>query len=695
MKIFKEVFELGNQKITLETGGMARQADGSVVVSCGGTTVLVTTVVKKEVADGQDFFPLSVHYLEKTYAAGKIPGGFLRREGRPSEEQILISRLIDRSIRPSFPDGFFNEIQIVATVVSYDGNCCADILALIGASASLAISGAPFNDVIAGVKVGYLNGKYILNPTKEQLKESQLDLVVSGTDDAVLMVESEAKSLPESVMLGGILYAHKHVKTAIEAINRLAKFAAKPRFEYSVYEIDKVLKSQIKSNFFGEIKSAYTFASKQERNVKLGEIRRNVLEFVVSNDTDCKEYSNKEIIEAFHSIEKDIVRSNILEGKARIDGRCTETIRPINVKTGVLPNAHGSALFTRGETQALVVTTLGSDRDAQLVESLDGLEKSRYMLHYNFPPYSVGECGMVGMAPKRREVGHANLAKRATNAVFPNVEAYPYVVRIVSEILESNGSSSMATVCGASLSMMDAGVPIAEPVAGIAMGLIKEGGKYAVLSDILGDEDHLGDMDFKVAGTRYGVTALQMDIKIKGISRAVLEQALEQARKGRLHILGIMNEVIREHRETVSNAAPQIHVMKVAPEKIRDVIGKGGSTVKGIAEKTGAQIDTADTGEIKIFARDKASLEMAVAEITVITADAEVGESYNGKVMKVLDSGMFVNVLPNKDGYLSFSDIEDAGMKPSTISEGQMLDVTVQYVDRRSGKIKLSLTKKR
>ena len=432
MKIYKEVFELGNKEITIETGGMARQADGSVTVSCGNNVVLVTTVVKKTVSPGQDFFPLSVHYLEKTYAAGKIPGGFLRREGRPSEEQILISRLIDRSIRPSFPDGFFNEVQIVATVVSYDGSFSPDMLALIGASASLALTGAPYEDIIAGVRVGFVNGKYTLNPNKEELKESALDLVVSGTDDAILMVESEAKSLPESVMLGGILYAHKHLRTIIASINKLAKVAAKPAMDYTVYEINKVLKSQIKSNFFGEIKNAYTFASNQERNVKLSEVRKNVLEYVFTNDTDNNDYSEKEIVDAFHDIEKDLVRSNILEGKPRIDGRSTDIIRPINVKVGVLPGVHGSALFTRGETQALVVTTLGSDRDAQLVESLDGMEKSRYMLHYNFPPYSVGECGMVGMAPKRREVGHANLAKRATQAVFPNQDAYPYVVRIVS-----------------------------------------------------------------------------------------------------------------------------------------------------------------------------------------------------------------------------------------------------------------------
>ena len=689
MKIYREVIELENKEVVIETGGMARQADGSVTVSCGNNVVIVTTVVKKTVSDGQDFFPLSVHYLEKTYAAGKIPGGFLRREGRPSEEQILTSRLIDRSIRPCFPDGFFNEIQIVATVVSYDGSFTPDILALIGASASLALTGAPYKDYIAGVRVGYMDGKYILNPNKEAMKESALDLIVSGTDDAILMVESEAQSLPESVMLGGILYGHKHLKKIVESISKLAKLAAKPQMDYTVTSIDKILKSQIKSNFYGEVKNAYTIPAKQERTVKLNEVRKLVLENIYSNDSDDRDYSEKEILSAFHDIEKDVVRDNILDGKPRMDGRTTDTIRPINVKVGVLPGVHGSALFTRGETQALVVTTLGSDRDAQLVESLDGIEKSRYILHYNFPPYSVGECGMVGMAPKRREIGHANLAKRATNAVFPNHNAYPYVVRVVSEILESNGSSSMATVCGSSLSMMDAGVPLAEPVAGIAMGLIKDGSKYAVLSDILGDEDHLGDMDFKVAGTKYGVTALQMDIKIKGISRLVLEQALEQARSGRFHILGIMNEVIKEHREKVSNVAPQIHVMKVHPAKIKDIVGRGGSTIKGIVEKTGAQIDTSDTGEVKVFAKNKVSLDLAVSEIEQIIAEVEQGQVYKGKVVKMLDSGMFVNLIGAKDGYLSFEDVEKTGVKVNSISEGHGLEVLVANVDR--GRVKLSL----
>ena len=693
MRIYKETFTLGNNEIILETGGMARQADGSVVVKSGNTVVLVTTVVKKDVVEGTDFFPLSVHYLEKTYAAGKIPGGFLRREGRPSEEQILISRLIDRSIRPSFPDGFFNEIQIVATVISYDNQVSPDMLALIGASASLAISGAPYSDIIGGLRVGFVDGKYIINPNKIDMADSSLDLVVSGTDDAILMVESEAQSLPENIMLGAVLYGHKHIKTIISSIQRLAKFASKPEIDYSIYKIDKILKSQIKSHFYGEIKSAYMLTSKQERSAKIKDIRKKVLEFMYTSDFDCNEYSDKEVLDTFHSIEKDIVRNNILEGKPRIDGRSTETIRPINVQVGVLPNVHGSALFTRGETQALVVTTLGSDRDAQLVETLDGTIKSRYMLHYNFPPYSVGETGGVGLAPKRREIGHANLAKRATNAVFPNENVYPYVVRIVSEVLESNGSSSMATVCGSSLSMMDAGVPLAAPVAGIAMGLVKSGNNYAILSDILGDEDHLGDMDFKVAGTEFGITALQMDIKIKGISREILEQALNQAKKGRLHILGMMNEVIKEYRSDVSNCAPQIHVMNIPTDKIKDVVGRGGSVIKSIIEKTSAQIDTADNGEVKIFASNKKSLNLAIKEIEEIIAEPEEGKTYLGKVVKVLDFGAFVNIMNNKDGLLAFADLEKQSKKPFDISEGDKLNVTVESIDR-NGRIKLSLQTK-
>lgn len=691
MKIYRETFQLGKHQVILETGGIARQAAGSVKVQMGDTIVLVTTAAKKEVKDGIDFFPLTVNYIEKAYAAGKIPGGFTRREGRPGDHETLIARLIDRPLRPLFPEGFFNEVQVVATVLSYDPEVPADIPALIGASASLMISGVPFDGPVAGVRVGFMDGKYILNPSHATLQDSELELIVAGTEDAVLMVESEAKSLPEEVMLGAVLYGHQQMQVVIEAIKSLTKHAGKPRWEFTLKQENKVLKSLIQSKFFAEIKQAYQITDKQQRVEMLSVLSKKAVETIIADSTDLEEYSESEIKTIFHDIEKEIVRENILLGQPRIDGRDTRTVRPIDVQIGVLPKAHGSALFTRGETQALVVTTLGSDRDAQLTETLDGLYKNRYMLHYNFPPYSVGETGMIG-TPKRREIGHANLAKRATAAVFPHEEIYPYVVRVVSEITESNGSSSMATVCGSSLSMMDAGVPIAAPVAGIAMGLIKEGSRFAVLSDILGDEDHLGDMDFKVAGTQYGVTALQMDIKIKGITREIMQAALAQARDGRLHILGIMNEVISEYKKTMSDAAPQIHIMNVDPSKIRDIIGKGGATVKGIAERTGASIDTSDDGEVKVFAKNKTSLDAAIAEIEVIIAVPEVGNTYDGKVVKVLDFGAFVNILPGKDGLLSFSDLESQGVNPMTITEGKSVKVIVQAIERQ-GKVKLALVK--
>jgi len=693
VKILREVFNLGNDEVILETGGMARQADGAVTVTVGGTMILVTTVVKKEARQDAGFFPLTVNYMERSYATGKIPGGFNRREGRPSENQILISRLIDRSIRPLFPEGFMNEVQVVANVLSYDGKVNPDMLALIGTSASLAISGAPCDDIIAGVRVGYINGKYIINPSLELQKESLLDLVVSGTEDAVLMVESEAESLPEDVMVGGIVYGHKFLKDVIKSIKNLAKFAGKERIEFIPEHENKILISQLKSKFLSEIRSAYTITAKADRSVILSALKKRALEEIVSDTSDFEEYSEKEILEAFHRIEKSVVRKNILGGKPRIDGRDTKTVRPINIKIGVLPQAHGSALFTRGETQALVSTTLGSDRDAQLLESLDGMKKDRFMLHYNFPPYSVGECGMVGFAPKRREIGHANLARRALRVVLPQPDKYPYVLRIVSDILESNGSSSMATVCGSSLSMMDAGVPLAEPVAGIAMGLVKEGNKYAVLSDILGDEDHLGDMDFKVTGTKYGVTALQMDIKIKGVSREIIQDALVQARSGRLHILGLMDEVIKESRTDVSNVAPQIHIINVGQNKIRDVIGRGGATIKGIVEKTGATLDTNDKGEVKIFAQNKKSLDMAISEVEAITAEVEVGVTYKGKVVKVLDFGMFINLIPGKDGFMSFNDLEESGINAKNIAEGSRITVTAQNIDR-VGKVRVVPAKK-
>ncbi|WP_192482985.1 MULTISPECIES: polyribonucleotide nucleotidyltransferase [Cysteiniphilum] len=687
MKIFKEVFQLGQHQVTLETGSMARQAAGSVLVTMGDTVVLVTTAARKEAKEGIDFFPLTVNYQEKAYAAGKIPGGFPRREGRPSENETLTARLIDRPLRPLFPEGFYNEVQVVATVLSYDPEVPPDIPALIGASASLVLSGVPFEGPVAGVRVGFIDGQYVLNPSFAKLDISELDLVVAGTKDAVLMVESEAKSLPEDVMLGAVLYGHKEMQVIIEAINHLAKYAAKPRWEFMPQAENKALKEQIKSRFYSEIKAVYQETEKQKRVEAINQLRKTVVEAIIADETELEEVSVEEIKTIFHDIEKEVVRKNILSGLPRIDGRDTRTVRPINVRTGVLPKAHGSALFTRGETQALVVTTLGNDRDAQLVETLGGDKKNRYMLHYNFPPYSVGETGMIG-TPKRREIGHANLAKRATQAVFPNEDAYPYVIRVVSEITESNGSSSMATVCGSSLSMMDAGVPLAAPVAGIAMGLIKDGDKYAVLSDILGDEDHLGDMDFKVAGTRYGVTALQMDIKIKGITREIMHAALEQAREGRLHILGIMNEVISEYKTETSDNAPQVEVITIDPSKIRDVIGKGGATVKGITEKTGASIDTSDNGEVKIFAKSRNALNAAIEEVLALTASAEIGQTYSGKVVKVLDFGAFINILPGKDGLLPFAELESIGVNPNTMAEGKSMNVMVQNIDRM-GKIKL------
>lgn len=687
MKIFKKTFELGKQKVTLETGEIARQALGSVMVTVGDTIVLVTVAAKKEVKEGADFFPLTVNYQEKAYAAGKIPGGFPRREGRPGEAETLTARLIDRPLRPLFPEGFYHEVQVVATVLSFDPSVPPDIPAMIGASASLMLSGLPFKGPLAAVRVGFVAGEYILNPAFSQLENSELDLVVAGTKDAVLMVESEAKSLPEDVMLGAILYGHSQMQVVIDAIADLAKHAAKPAWLFSPNSENNALKERIANQFYPDIEKAYHETEKQKRNELISVLRKRVVD-TISKDAIEEEISVAEIETVFHQIEKELVRKNILEGKPRIDGRDTRTVRPINIKTGILPKAHGSALFTRGETQALVVTTLGNDRDAQLIEELNGNTKNRYMLHYNFPPYSVGETGMIG-TPKRREIGHANLAKRATQAVFPNQEAYPYVVRVVSEITESNGSSSMATVCGASLSMMDAGVPIAAPVAGIAMGLVKDKRRFAVLSDILGDEDHLGDMDFKVAGTQYGVTALQMDIKIEGITREIMHSALMQAKDGRLHILNLMNEVISEHKAQISDHAPQVEVIKIDPAKIRDVIGKGGATIKGITEKTGASIDTADNGEVKIFAKSKSALQQAIAEIEALTANAEVGQKYSGKVVKVLDFGVFVNILPGKDGLLLFSDLKTSKVTSSSLAEGSSLEVMVQNIDR-SGKIKLA-----
>ena len=688
MKIFKEVFQLGQHQVSLETGSIARQASGSVLITVGETVVLVTTTAKKEAKEGIDFLPLTVNYQEKSYAAGKIPGGFPRREGRPTEHETLTARLIDRPLRPLFPKGFYNEVQVVATVLSFDPHVPPDIPALIGASASLMLSGVPFEESISGVRVGFIDGQYILNPSFAQLAISELDLVVAGTKDAVLMVESEAKSLPEEVMLGAVLYGHQQMQIIIDAINHLVKYAAKPRWNFIPKTENRALKEQIKSRFYREIKATYQEKEKQKRVEIINNLRKIVIETIIADETELEEFSIEEIKTIFHDIEKEVVRKNILSGLARIDGRDTRTIRPINARTNVLPRAHGSALFTRGETQALVVVTLGNDCDAQLIETLNGNKKNRYMLHYNFPPFSVGETGMIG-TPKRREIGHGNLAKRATQAVFPNEEEYPYVIRLVSEITDSNGSSSMATVCASSLAMMDAGVPLAAPVAGIAMGLIKDGDKYAVLSDILGDEDHLGDMDFKVAGTCYGITALQMDIKIKGITREIMQVALEQAKEGRLHILSIMNEVISEYKTETSDNAPQVKVITIDPSKIRDLIGKGGVTIKGITEKTGASINTSDNGEVKVFAKSRDALNAAIKEVVALTASAEVSQTYSGKVVKVLDFGAFINILPGKDGLLPFAELETIGVNPNTIVEGKSMKVMVQNIDRM-GKIKLA-----
>jgi polyribonucleotide nucleotidyltransferase len=691
VKVFKKIIQVGNQQIEIETGLMARQATAAVTVSCGNSKVLVTTVARTKAKEGAEFFPLTVNYQIKAYAAGRVPGGFLKREGRPADKDTLVARLIDRPLRPLFPKGFFNEIQIIASVVSYDVNVQPDMLALIGASASLALSGVPFDGPVGGVRVGFINGEYVLNPSIADCEKSDLELIVAGTKDAVLMVESEAKELPEETMLGAVLYGHQEMQSTIDAINELVEHAGKPKWVLEEAIENKILKSQIKSAFKKSIEKCYNEKEKQIRSQALSVLKKEVVEKLISDSSDTEEYTEKEILGVFSSIEKDFVRKQILSGKPRIDGRDTRTVRPIDVRTGVLPGAHGSALFTRGETQALVVTTLGNERDAQMIEDMSGDYKNRYILQYNFPPFSVGETGFVG-APKRREIGHGNLAYRATKSVFPNDASYPYVVRVVSEVLESNGSSSMATVCGGSLSMMDAGVPLTNPVAGIAMGLIKDGEKYAVLSDILGDEDHLGDMDFKVAGTKDGVTALQMDIKIKGISRDIMVNALNQAKDGRLHILGIMNEELSSSRNEVADNALQINVVKIPTDKIRDLVGKGGATIRKIQEDTGATLDISQDGEVKIYVNSKAALEACVEKISESIAFIENGQTFEGTVVKLMDFGAFVNLMPGKDGLLHISQFgSDVSDLSSHVQEGQKINVTVANVDR-GGKIKLVMS---
>ncbi len=693
MTAVKETFRYGDHTVTLETGVVARQATAAVMASMGDTVVLVTVVGKDGGADDRDFFPLTVNYQERTYAAGRIPGGYFKREGKPSEKETLTSRLIDRPLRPLFPKGFNQEVQIIATVLSIDPQIDSDIPALLGASAALAISGMPFNGPLGAARVGYKEGNYILNPTTAQLEHSQLDMVVAGTEHAVLMVESEAKELSESIMLGAVMFAHREMQTAIDAMKKLANQAGKPAWDWEAPTLNSVVEKRVVELAEAELTQAYLISDKQERQDAVAEVRENLVEkMLAENEGKEDEVTlNNDIKNVFNHMESRIVRSRILQGLPRIDGRDTKTVRPINVQVGVLPRTHGSALFTRGETQAIVVATLGTERDAQTIDGLIGESKDPFMLHYNFPPYSVGEVGFVG-SPKRREIGHGNLAKRGVKAVLPPQKEFNYVMRVVSEITESNGSSSMATVCGSSLALMDAGVPTRAHVAGIAMGLVKDGEKYAVLTDILGDEDHLGDMDFKVAGTLNGVTALQMDIKIDGITEEIMRDALDQALAGRVHILGIMNAAISAPRTEMSAYAPRILTMRVPTDKIRDVIGKGGVTIRSITEETGAIVDINDDGEVRIAAADLSACEAAMRRIEMITADVVVGEIYDGTVVKLMDFGAIVNFLPGKQGLVHISQIanERIAKVSDKLSEGQAVRVKVLEVDK-TGRVRLSM----
>ncbi|MCW8917543.1 MAG: polyribonucleotide nucleotidyltransferase [Gammaproteobacteria bacterium] len=684
----KKEFQYGEHTVKLETGEIARQATGAVMASMGDTTVLVTVVADKKATAGRDFFPLTVDYQEKTYAAGKIPGGFFRREGRPGEHETLTSRLIDRPIRPLFPDGFYNEVQVIATVVSLDPEISADIVSLIGTSAALAVSGVPFNGPLGAARVGFIDGNYILSPSRTQLADSKLDLIVAGTANAVLMVESEADCLTEEQMLGAVMFGHEQMQTVINAIREFATAAGTVAWAWQPPQQDHSAEQAVAATAAGAFTEAYQITEKMVRYDRLNEIRGAIVEKMCSGDSGMDEGKVREAIEA---LEKSTVRGRIISGEPRIDGRDTRTVRPITIRTGVLPRTHGSALFTRGETQALVVTTLGTARDAQIIDALDGERKESFMLHYNFPPYSVGETGRVG-SPKRREIGHGRLAKRGVAAVVPSSEDFPYTIRVVSEITESNGSSSMASVCGSCLAMMDAGVPVKAPVAGVAMGLIKEHDKFAVLTDILGDEDHLGDMDFKVAGTDYGITALQMDIKIDGITREIMQAALAQAKEGRLHILGEMNKAIAKPREEMSEFAPRYITFKINPDKIRDVIGKGGATIRAITEETGAGIDISDDGTVKVSSVDGAAGKEAQRRIEQLTTDVEVGMIYEGRVNKLMDFGAFVNVLPGKDGLVHISQISDERVEKVSdkLSEGDMVKVKVLEIDKQ-GRIRLSM----
>ena len=689
--IITKEFQYGNQQVTLETGRIARQAN-SVVVHMGGVSVLVAVVVKDEAQAGQNFFPLTVNYQEKMYAAGKIPGGYGKREGRPSEMETLTSRLIDRPIRPLFPEGYFNEIQVTATVISSDKTQYADIAAMIGTSAALAISSAPFNGPIGAARVGFINDEYVLNPNHEALKQSSLDLVVAGTSSAVLMVESEAKELSEDQMLGAVLYGHAQQQVVIDAINEFAKEVGVQKNQFVAPAVNEALETALQNQFAAAISEAYTISEKASRYTRLDEIKNQAIE-ALAGDAEAEGYADNvaQIKELFETLKYRTVRDNILSGKPRIDGRDLQTVRALDIQVGVLPYTHGSALFTRGETQALVTTTLGNSRDVNMIDTLAGTKQDHFMLHYNFPSYSVGETGRDS-GPKRREIGHGRLARRGVQAMLPDSDRFPYVIRIVSDITESNGSSSMASVCGASLALMDAGVPLKAPVAGIAMGLVKEGERFAVLSDILGDEDHLGDMDFKVAGSANGVTALQMDIKIEGITPEIMEKALHQAHAGRIHILNAMNEVISTSRKEINAHAPNFAVIDIDPEKIRDVIGKGGATIRQLTEETGAVIDIDDNGTIRIFGENKAATKAAIAKIEAITAEVEVGKTYTGKVARIVEFGAFVNVLPNTDGLVHISQISDARIENvnDVLKEGQMVNVLVQDIDNR-GRIKLTM----
>ncbi|MBL6807569.1 MAG: polyribonucleotide nucleotidyltransferase [Pseudomonadales bacterium] len=691
MSAVAKSFKWGDHQITLETGKIARQATGAVMAHMDNTTVLCTVVGMRDAKPGQPFFPLTVNYQEKTYAAGKIPGGFFRREGRPSEKETLTSRLIDRPIRPLFPKGFMNEVQVICTVMSADKDQDPDVIAMIGAAAALAISGIPFSGPLAAARVGFSDGQYLLNPGFAALKTSALNMTVAGTRQAVLMVESEAQELTEDQMLGAVLFAHQQMQPVLDAIDALVADAGKPRWEWTAPEIDQALADRIGEAFAEPMAAAYRITDKLERQDAVAALKAQCLEQFAGEALGEEAADSKTVAGLFGRLEKSVVRNAIIDGAPRIDGRDLKTVRPLAMEVGMLAKAHGSALFTRGETQAIVAATLGTNRDAAIVDALEGTYREGFMLHYNFPPFSVGEAGFMG-GPKRREIGHGRLARRGVQAVLPNAEDFPYTLRVVSEITESNGSSSMASVCGTSLALMDAGVPIKAQVAGIAMGLVKEGDRYAVITDILGDEDHLGDMDFKVAGTAKGVTALQMDIKIEGINEEIMEKALAQAYEARCHILNQMNEIIAEPRAAVSDNAPSIATIEVNPDKIRDVIGKGGVTIRAIQEETGAQIDIDDSGLIRVYGENADSRDAAIARIQAITAEAEVGQVYLGTVSKIVDFGAFVNIIPGKDGLVHISQIAQERVEnvEDYLKEGQQVRVVVLDVDAR-GRIKLSM----